>query len=281
MYESFYNLSEPPFGATPDPRYLYKSVGHREALAYLAYGVFRKRGFLAVTGEVGIGKTTIIRAFVHSFHPCLEVAFVLNTNVSFEDMLFLILQDFGCELENPTKVGMLTTLNNYLIETFSLNRNPVIIIDEAQNLAPAVLEELRMLSNLETDKEKLLQIVLVGQPELKHMLLRQELRQLRQRIPGILEMRRLEDSEVGEYIQFRLQTAGLTNGNLYFTEGATTAIHEYSDGIPRVINLICERILIRGYVRRETTIGRDMVTESVRELFDAGQNFSHNRGRVR
>ncbi len=144
MYEAFYNLKEPPFGSTPDPRFLYRSQGHREALAYIAYGLFGKKGFLAVTGEVGIGKTTVIRAFVHTFHPCLEVAFVLNTNVNFEEMLFLILQDFAIDVEDTSKVRMLNRLNSFLIDRFARHQNPVMIIDEAQNLAPEVLEELRL-----------------------------------------------------------------------------------------------------------------------------------------
>ena len=267
MYESYYHLKEAPFGATPDPRYLYKSRGHREALAYLAYGVFRKKGFLALTGEVGIGKTTVLRAFVHAFHPCLEVAFVLNTKVTFEEILHMILHDFGCQVNDTSKVGMLTTLNSYLIERFAENRNPVIIIDEAQNLSPDVLEELRMLSNLETDTHKLIQIVLVGQPELDAILSRQELRQLKQRIPaGILRMKNLRLKEVPEYIRFRLRTAGLLNGHLRFTAGAQRAIYEYSGGVPRLINMVCERALVRGYLRRTTTIRKEFVTASAREL---------------
>jgi type II secretory pathway predicted ATPase ExeA len=271
MYESFYHLKEQPFGATPDPRYLYKAAGHREALAYLAYGVFRKKGFLAVTGEVGIGKTTVIRAFVNAFHPCLDVSFVLNTTVGFEDMLYLILQDFGCKIENPSKVGMLSTLNKYLIQEFGENRNPVIIIDEAQNLSAKVLEELRLLSNLETDRCKLMQIVLVGQPELLGLLNRRELRQLKQRIPGVFRMRNLQPREVSEYIKYRLRTAGLANGHLRFTEGAQHAIYDYSEGIPRLINMICDRVLVRGYLRRATTIEEDMVRESVSEVAHPGR----------
>jgi general secretion pathway protein A len=268
MYESFYNLKEQPFGTTPDPRYLYKSDGHREALAYLAYGVFQKKGFLAVTGEVGIGKTTVIRAFVHSFHPSLEVAFVLNTNVKFEEMLYLILEDFGCEIPSDSKVRMLTTLNEFLIERFADNRNPVIIIDEAQNLSIEVLEELRMLSNLETNEQKLLQIVLVGQPELEGILARRSLRQLKQRIPGILRIQSLTHPEVAEYIRHRLDKAGLRNGSLRFTEDAETAVYEYSRGIPRLINMICERALLRGYLRRANVIRRETVQASVREVLD-------------
>ncbi|UCH83854.1 MAG: AAA family ATPase [Candidatus Latescibacterota bacterium] len=266
MYESYYQLDEPPFGSTPDPRFLYRSQGHREALAYVAYGLFGKKGFLALTGEVGIGKTTVIRAFVHAFHPCLEVAFVLNTNVNFEEMLYLILQDFGIDVKNTSKVMMLTTLNSFLIQKFADQQNAVIIIDEAQNLAPDVLEELRLLSNLETDRQKLLQIVLVGQPELGQMLAKRSLRQLRQRIPGVLEMRPLQAREINEYIRFRLRTAGMRNGRLEFTPEAQRAIYDYSAGIPRLINQVCDRVLIRGCLEKKTRISGDMVEAGVMEL---------------
>ena len=266
MYEAFYHLKEAPFGSTPDPRFLYRSQGHREALAYVAYGLFGRKGFLALTGEVGIGKTTVVRAFVHTFQPCLEVAFVLNTNVNFEEMLYLILQDFGIDVEDTSKVRMLSQLNSFLIDRFARHQNPVIVIDEAQNLAPEVLEELRLLSNLETDSQKLVQIVLVGQPELAEMLTQRSLRQLRQRIPGVLHMKNLEPREVDEYIRFRLRTAGMTNGALAFTPDAQSAIFEYSDGIPRLINTLCDRALIRGCLRHEASIGRDIVEASVMEL---------------
>ena len=266
MYEAFYNLKEAPFGSTPDPRFLYRSQGHREALAYIAYGLFGKKGFLAVTGEVGIGKTTVVRAFVHTFHPCLEVAFVLNTKVNFEEMLFLILQDFAIDVEDTSKVRMLNRLNSFLIDRFARHQNPVVIIDEAQNLAPEVLEELRLLSNLETDQQKLVQIVLVGQPELAEILTSRSLRQLRQRIPGVLHMKNLQRSEVEEYIRFRLLTAGMTNGRLVFTPEAQEAIYEYSDGIPRLINVLCDRVLIRGYLQKTMTISREMVEGGVLEL---------------
>ncbi len=266
MYEAFYQLKEPPFGSTPDPRFLYRSQGHREALAYIAYGLFGKKGFLALTGEVGIGKTTVIRAFVHTFHPCLDVAFVLNTNVNFEEMLYLILLDLGIDVSDMSKVKMFSKLNSFLIDRFAQHRNPVIIIDEAQNLAPEVLEELRLLSNLETDQQKLVQIVLVGQPEFAEMLSQRGLRQLRQRIPGVLEMKHLQPREVEEYIGFRLRTAGMANGQLKFTPDAQQAIFEYSDGIPRLINMLCDRVLIRGYLERSTTIERAAVEVGVDEL---------------
>jgi putative secretion ATPase (PEP-CTERM system associated) len=266
MYEAYFNLTENPFGTTPDPRFLYKGKAHREALAYLAYGIFRKKGFLALTGEVGIGKTTIVRAFIQTFHPCLEVAFILNTRVNFNELLYMLLTDLGVEPKTDNKVVMLTALNQYLIDRYADNQNPVLIIDEAQNLSPEVLEELRMLSNLETDEQKLLQIVLVGQPELNRILVRDDMRQLRQRIPGVFHMKFLSREEVYSYIRYRLAVAGLTNGQIKFSDSAVDAIHKFSSGIPRLINVLCDRVLLRGYLQKTHVLERDLVEASILEL---------------
>lgn len=268
MYEAFFNLKEDPFGSTPDPRFLFKSKAHSEGLAYLAYGLFRKKGFLAVTGEVGIGKTTIVRAFLQTFHPCLEVAYVLNTRIDFRELLYMLLTDFGVEIKDNSKVAMLGSLNEFLIQSYAQNHNPVLIIDEAQNLTLDVLEELRMLSNLETDQQKLIQVVLVGQPELNELLMRDELRQLRQRIPGIFRIQFLSREEVAQYIRHRLEVAGLKNGHLVFSKSAVDAIHRYSSGIPRLINTLCDRVLMRGRLRKSRVIERDLVDASVIELSD-------------
>ena len=278
MYESFYNLAENPFGTTPDPRFFFKGRTQREALAYLAYGIFRKRGFLALTGEVGVGKTTVIRTFVETFHPCLDVSFVLNTKVTFEEMLFLALRDFGCDAGRQSKVEMLTTLNDYLIDKYANNQNSLLIIDEAQNLSPEVLEELRMLSNLETHMEKLMQIVLVGQPELDAVLMQPQLRQFRQRIPGILRMQRLSREEVDKYIRFRLGAAGWRNGGLQFSAGACNAIYHHSEGIPRVINMLCDKILQRGYLSQQRVIEARLVDASITELSDLPEPPSEEWG---
>jgi len=278
MYESFFNLNENPFGTTPDPRFLYKSKAHREALAYLAYGVFRKKGFLALSGEVGIGKTTIIRAFIQTFHPCLEVAFILNTRVSFTELLHMLLVDMGVEFKNDTKVGMLTSLNDFLIDRYARNQNPLLIIDEAQNLTPDVLEELRMLSNLETDEQKLMQIVLVGQPELMQILMRDDLRQLRQRIPGVFQMQFLTRDEVFSYIRYRLGVAGLRNGQLMFSDPAVDAIYKFSSGIPRLINVLCDRVLLRGYLQKTHVVESDLVEASIQELsYQEGDSWGERR----
>ena len=268
MYEAFFNLRENPFGTTPDPRFLYKGAAHREALAYLAYGVFQKKGFLAVTGEVGIGKTTIIRAFTETFDPCLDVSFVINTRVDFREMLYMLLTDFGVEIGNDSKVAMLSQLNSFLIQRFADNQNPLLVIDEAQNLTPDVLEELRMLSNLETNQQKLIQIVLVGQPELHDMLQRDDLRQLRQRIPGIFRMQFLARDEVLRYIRYRLGVAGLQTGQLTFSDLAIDAVHQYTHGVPRLINMLCDRVLLRSYLERSHVIERVTVEAGVRELAD-------------
>lgn len=280
MYESFFNLRENPFGTTPDPRYLYKSQAHRDALAYLAYGVFQKKGFLALTGEVGAGKTTIVRAFVQTFDPCLEVSFVLNTRVDFREMLYMLLTDFGVEITNDSKVAMLTTLNNFLIDRFAHNQNPMLIIDEAQNLSPDVLEELRMLSNLETNAQKLIQIVLVGQPEFIDLLQREDLRQLRQRIPGVFQMDFLSRDEVFSYIRYRLGVAGMTNGHLVFSDEAVDAIHAYSGGVPRLINMVCDRVLLRGYLKHSHVVDAAMVAEAVHELDDQLGDVGRRRRRT-
>jgi general secretion pathway protein A len=277
MYEAFYGLRENPFGTTPDPRYLYKSRAHREALAYLAHGVFLKKGFLALTGEVGVGKTTVVRAFVQTFHPCLEVSFVINTKVDFREMLYMLLTDFGVEIKSDLKVAMLAQLNEFLIKRYAENQNPVLVIDEAQNLSPDVLEELRMLSNLETNQQKLIQIVLVGQPELWHLLQRDDLRQLRQRISGVCHMKLLSRDEVYRYVRYRLAVAGLTNGQLVFSEEAIDGIFQYSAGTPRLINMLCDRILVRGYLQKARAIESDLVIASAQELGVAGGHDVPNR----
>ena len=266
MYEAFYGLNEHPFGTTPDPRYLYKSRAHREALAYLAHGIFLKKGFLALTGEVGVGKTTVVRAFVQTFHPCLEVSFVINTRVDFREMLFMLLTDFGVEIKSESKVSMLSQLNEFLIKRYADNQNPVLVIDEAQNLSPDVLEELRMLSNLETNQQKLIQIVLVGQPELGELLQRDDLRQLRQRIPGVCRMQLLSRDEVYRYIRYRLAIAGLGNGQLVFSESAIDEIFDHTLGTPRLVNMLCDRALLHAYLQKSRAIDSDVVVASAHEL---------------
>jgi general secretion pathway protein A len=252
MYEDFYGFKELPFNVTPDPRFLYRSASHRDALAYITYGVFQRKGFIAVTGEVGVGKTTVVGAFIDLFQPSLEVAFIFSTKFPFEQLLYLICRDFGLEVEGKNKAQMLLALNDFLIQRNEGNRNSLLIIDEAQNLSPDVLEELRMLSNLETRDRKLLQIMLVGQPELESILNMNEMRQLRQRIPGICRISMLNREDVENYIRYRLEIAGGKNGG--------------AGGIPRLINVLCDRVLLIGYVANTRVIDGRVVREGMRDL---------------
>lgn len=266
MYEEFYGFRELPFNVTPDPHFLYRSASHRDALAYITYGIFQRKGFIAVTGEVGVGKTTVVGAFIDLFQPSLEVAFVFSTKFPFDQLLYLICKDYGLDVEGKNKAQMLLTLNDFLIAQNINNRNAVLIIDEAHNLSPDVLEELRMLSNLETHDRKLLQIMLVGQPELETILNMNEMRQLRQRIPGICRISMLNREDVENYVRYRLEIAGTRNGGAHFTEDSFDEIYHYSAGIPRLINVLCDRALLIGYVSNTRTIDGRVVRAGIRDL---------------
>ena len=281
MYEEFYGFKELPFNVTPDPRFLYRSASHRDALAYITYGVFQRKGFIAVTGEVGVGKTTVVGAFVDLFQPSLEVAFVFSTKFPFDQLLYLICKDFGLEVEGKNKAQMLLTLNDFLIKQNENNRNSVLIIDEAHNLSPDVLEELRMLSNLETRDRKLLQIMLVGQPELEAILNMNEMRQLRQRIPGICRISMLNRQGVENYIRCRLDIAGGRNGGAHFTADSLDEIYQYSAGIPRLINILCDRVLLIGYVSNTRAIDGRVVREGIRDLESSDTPAGERRIRPR
>ena len=266
MYEEYYGFKELPFSVTPDPRFLYRSTSHRDALAYITYGIFQKKGFIALTGEVGVGKTTVVNAFIDLFRPSLEVAFIFSTRFPFDQLLYLICKDYGIDVEGKHKAQMLLALNEFLISQYQKNRNTVLIIDEAHNLSPDVLEELRMLSNLETRSQKLLQIMMVGQPELEAILNMNEMRQLRQRIPGICRISTLDREEVEHYIRTRLEVAGAENGGPRFTADAFDEISHFSGGIPRLINVISDRVLLIGYVSNTKTIDGRIVREGIRDI---------------
>ncbi len=266
MYEEFYGFKELPFNVTPDPKFLYRSSSHRDALAYITYGVFQKKGFIALTGEVGVGKTTIVNTFMDLFQPSIEVSFIFSTKFPFDQLLYLICNDFGLEVEGMNKAQMLIHLNKFLIEQYENKRNTILIIDEAQNLSVQVLEELRMLSNLETRNRKLLQIMLVGQPELETILNLRELRQLRQRIPLLFRIPVLTHNDISKYIDYRLKIAGRGNRTPHFTNDSIEEIYHYSKGIPRLINVLCDRVLLVGYVSNVRTIDAGIVRGGVRDL---------------
>jgi general secretion pathway protein A len=265
MYLEFYGLKEQPFNTTPDPRYLFPTAGHQEALAQLVYGVQERKGFIVLTADVGTGKTTLLQTLLSRLDSATAVAYVFNSTLVFDEMLEYILEDFGVTKVGETRAQRLVALNNFLIERRRTGQNTVLIIDEAQNLAAPTLEQVRLLSNFETPTEKLLQIVLVGQTELKTKLLLPELRQLRQRIGLRCSIPALSPQETRDYIRFRLRAAGARHAGL-FSEGAVTRIIEYSEGIPRVVNILCDHCLLSGFAEQKRQIDRDIVDEAIEYL---------------
>jgi len=266
MYEAFYGFGEPPFNLTPDPKFLFMTPDQREALAYLSYGIRGRKGILVLTGEVGVGKTLIIRALLNQLDDSVRSAMVMNVKLSFVQLLRMALLDFGLQPKRRGKLDMLLTLQEFLLDLRARGRNGVIVVDEAQNLSPASLEEFRLLSNLETYTEKLVQIILVGQPELKSLLNSHRLRQLRQRVPGMCELHPLAPEGVGEYIEHRLRVASEGRAGRIFDGEAVRAVVEYSSGIPRMINSVCDRALLIGYVYDQRSINARTVGEAIEEL---------------
>jgi type II secretory pathway predicted ATPase ExeA len=249
MYHAFFGLRASPFGSSPDPRFLYVMPQIRETLACLQYGIASRKGFVVLTGEVGTGKTTLLKTVLSRFdHDNVSSAFVFNPRLDVLDFLEFVLNDFGLVLSARTKSAMLIQLNRWLIERFRNNGVCVVVIDEAHNLSWELLEEIRLLTNLETSSEKLLQIVLSGQPELGAKLCHGSLRQLRQRIWMWCKTRSLTNQETQAYIAQRLRSAGATEPLL--TDDAERLVHSYSKGIPRVINLICEHAFISAYAEQ-------------------------------
>ncbi|MFH1854236.1 MAG: AAA family ATPase [Candidatus Omnitrophota bacterium] len=265
MYLEYYGLKEKPFSVTSDPNFLYLSRRHREAISHMQYGIEERMGFLEITGEIGTGKTTISKALLNTFDEHTKTAFILNSNLSEIQLLEAIVTDFGINLKNKRKITMFNELNRFLLEQLKHNNNTVLIIDEAQNLKPSLLEQIRLLSNLETEKEKLLQIILVGQPELKEKLASRELAQLRQRIAIRYHILPLDRDEIGAYICHRLNIAG-SEGRDFFTAGALETIRRFSNGVPRLINILCDKALLAGFAADKKLIGADIVKRSAREI---------------
>src|SRR5262245_33482380 len=264
MYAQFYGLSESAFALTPDPRYLFLSEPHKEALASATYGVQERKGFVLILGEVGTGKTTLIRHLLGRFGPNIKTVFVFNPAVSFLELLQIILRDLELPCPSLRRVEMVDTLNEFLLREAAAGRYVVLIIDEAQHLSPTVLEEVRLLSNLETARGKLLQILLVGQPELGEKLGRPELRQLRQRIGLVAELQPLSYDDTVQYISHRLEVAGRTGGSV-FSRRALRAIHRASGGIPRLVNVICDKALVLGYGAGAAVIKSRIIREVLKD----------------
>ena len=265
MYLTFYGLAEKPFNATPDPRFLYLSPAHREALAQLLYGVRERKGFIVLTGHVGTGKTTLLHALRQRLDGQTAVSFVVHSTLPFDGILEYVLEDLGIAKGGESRARRLIALNNFLIERERTGQNTVLILDEAQNLAPATLEDIRLLSNFETPTTKLLQILLVGHPELKAKLQLPELAQLTQRIGLRCQIPPLALDETREYIRTRLRIAGAHDLEL-FTSPAVDRIMEYSGGTPRLINIVCDHCLLFGYVDQERRIGRHIVNRAIEYL---------------
>ena len=266
MYLDFYGFNEMPFKLTPDPKFLYQTAAHREVLAQLLYGVQQSKGFIALTGEIGTGKTTLLHTVMKRLAESASVAFLFNSTLSFDGLLEYILEDFGISAPGATtQAQRLFALNNFLIERRRLGQSAVLILDEAQNLDPKTLEQIRLLSNFETPHEKLLQILLVGQPELRAKLNLPELRQLKQRIALSCSIRPLTAAEVHQYILTRLRIAKGRDLGI-FTEKAVAKIAAYSGGIPRVVNIVCDHCLVIGYADQERRIGPDIVDQAIATL---------------
>jgi general secretion pathway protein A len=267
MYTTFYGFSESPFSVTPDPKFLYLTPSHRDALAHLEYGIREGKGFVVLTGEVGLGKTTVLRAFLERVPENVVTAMVLSTNLSFKQLLYLALRDFGADPEPRSKAELLALMHSFLLGLQERRKMGVLILDEAQNLSTDILEEFRLLSNLETSTHKLLQIVFVGQPELKSKLNLHRLRQLRQRIPGICDLSPLDGDDVRRYVEHRLRVAsGGREPAVAFSDEVYDWIAAYSHGVPRLVNQVCDRALLIGYVDERSVIARDIVLEAIRDL---------------
>ncbi|TAK97408.1 MAG: peptidoglycan-binding protein [Aquabacterium sp.] len=275
MYAQYFGLKQAPFSIAPDPRYLFMSERHREALAHLLYGVGGGGGFVVLTGEIGAGKTTVCRCFLEQIPRRTNVAYIFNPKVTVAELLKSVCDEFRIPYEHQgpgqaTIKDYVDPLNEFLLKTHAVGQNNVLIIDEAQNLSPDVLEQLRLLTNLETSERKLLQIMLIGQPELRTMLAQPELEQLAQRVIAHFHLAALSEEETGQYIQHRLSIGGLKRGRL-FDSKAVRRIHQLTGGVPRRINLLCDRALLGAYVENKSKVDRQIVDKAAQEVFQTAK----------
>jgi general secretion pathway protein A len=272
MYAQFFGLKQDPFSIAPDPRYLFMSERHREALAHLIYGLGGGGGFVLLSGEIGTGKTTVCRCFLEQIPADCNVAYIFNPKLTVTELLQTVCDEFRIPVRHegagtPTAKDFIDPLNAFLLASHAAGRNNVLIIDEAQNLSADVLEQLRLLTNLETNERKLLQIILIGQPELRKMLARPELEQLAQRVIARFHLDALSPGETTQYIRHRLSVAGLA-GALPFDEPALQRIHQLARGVPRRINLLCDRALLGAYAGGQQVVNRAVVDRAAAEVFD-------------
>ena len=277
IYLSFYGLEREPFGVTPDPDFLFMTPGHREALAQLLYAIHERKGFILLTAEVGMGKTTLLQSLRNELDTTTALAYVSNSMLPFQGILEYMLEEF--EIEKPadsSHAQRLVALQNFLLDRHRAGQNTVLILDEAQNLYPQTLEQIRLLSNFETTKEKILQIVLVGQPELQARLELPELRQLKQRIGMLCTIPPMTPTATRNYVRTRLRMAGARDAGL-FTDEALGRIASYSQGIPRIVNTVCDHCLVFGYAERQRRIDGTVVGQAIQAL-EGGVRDDGRRG---
>jgi general secretion pathway protein A len=265
VYLEFYGLSQAPFDITPNPRFLFHSSKHREAFNHLLYGIRERKGFVQLTGEVGAGKTTLCRALLEQLDSNYSTALILNPVLNPDEMMKAIALEFGLDVKGKDRLETVSAIAEFLLNQIEAGRETVLIIDEAQNLTEELLEQVRLLSNIEMDDRKLLQIVLLGQPELRDRLNSPRLKQLRQRITVRFHLAPLTRVEVAQYIRHRLQVSG-GQANPAFTLPAVWRIFNYSGGIPRLVNAVCDKALLASFVKRSKRISFSMVGRAIREL---------------
>ena len=276
MYTKFYGFKTKPFEITPDPKFLFLSESHREALAHLTYSVRERKGFTVITGEVGTGKTTLVQTLLSRLNGNTRTAYLFNPKLGSTDFISYICQDLGLKGQKRSKGQYLTQLHNFLLERYAQNENVVLIIDEAHTLDPKLLEEVRLLTNLETPKSKLLQVILIGQPELNDVLNDPQYRQLKQRVSLRYHLQPLNQVETKEFIGKRLRVAGVNDPQL-FTPKALKEIYRYSKGIPRLINIVCDNALLTGYATDHKVIGPKIILEVIDHLEGTGKKRKRRR----
>jgi general secretion pathway protein A len=269
VYLDYYGLTEPPFDITPNPRFLFYSPKHREAYNHLLYGIRERKGFVQLTGEVGAGKTTLCRAILEQLDDNFSTALILNPVLNPDELMKAIATEFGLDVRGMDRLDTVSAINNFLLWQVEAGKDAVLIIDEAQNLTEELLEQVRLLSNLEMDNRKLLQIVLMGQPELRDRLNSPNLRQLRQRITVRYHLSPLNQGEISQYIQHRLEVSG-AKGAPRFTRPALWRIHHYTGGIPRLVNAVCDKALLAGYVNQTEELDYRVIGKAIHELEGLG-----------
>ena len=275
MYESFFGLKENPFNLNPDPEYLFMSEGHENAHTHLEYAVMESKGFVVMTGEIGSGKTTLLNLFLSEIPNEIQIGLINQTFVTPVQFLRKMCREFELDIEDKEKEGMVEKIHDFLLEQYSIGKRVILIVDEAQNLSTKTLEEVRMLSNLESQKNHLIQIILVGQPELKNKLKKKELQQFAQRVTVHCHLDALSENEVKGYIQYRLRVAGAKRANI-FTDGAIKSVANISKGIPRMINIICDAALVYAFADSKDFINNNIVDDVVRERAAGGIFFDES-----